>query len=195
MDIINKNRCKWCTENPIYKEYHDKEWGVPVYNDKKIFESLMLETFQAGLSWITILKKRENFRKAFSKFDYKKIAKYSEKKMEKLTRDASIIRHKKKIIATKNNAISFIKIQKEFGSFSKYIWKFVDGKPIQNNFMFHSKIPTRTKLSKKISDDLKKRGFQFVGETMIYGYMQAIGIVNDHTTNCFRHQKLLISNI
>ena len=195
MDIINKNRCKWCTENPIYKEYHDKEWGVPVYNDKKIFECLMLETLQAGLSWITVLKKRENFRKAFSNFDYKKIAKYSDKKLEELTRDASIIRHKKKIISTKNNAINFLKIQKEFGSFSKYIWQFVDGKPIQNNFMFHSEIPTRTKLSKKISKDLKKRGFQFVGETMIYGYMQATGIVNDHTTNCFRHQKLFISNI
>ena len=195
MGTINKDRCKWCEYTPIYIEYHDKEWGVPVYNDTKIFECLLLETFQAGLSWVTILRKRENFRKAFSDFDYKKIANYSDKKLEELRLDTGIIRNKKKIKSAKNNAISFLRVQKEFGSFSKYIWGFVDGEPIQNNFTSHSQIPSSTNLSKEISTDLKNRGFKFVGETIIYAYMQAIGMVNDHTTNCFRYHKLSISNI
>jgi len=192
---IGKKRCLWCGNNSLYIEYHDKEWGVPLYDDGKIFEFLLLETFQAGLSWITILKKRENFRKAFSNFNYKKISNYSDKKLKELKLDAGIIRNKIKIKAAKSNAISFLEVQKEFGSFSKYIWKFVGGKTIQNNFISHSELPKNTKLSKKISDDLKKRGFKFVGATVIYAYMQAMGIVNDHTTKCFRHQEIFISNI
>ena len=192
---IEKKRCLWCGNNSLYIEYHDKEWGVPLYDDGKIFEFLLLETFQAGLSWITILKKRENFRKAFSNFNYKKISNYSDEKLKELKLDAGIIRNKIKIKAAKSNAISFLEVQKEFGSFSKYIWKFVGGKTIQNNFISHSELPKNTKLSKKISDDLKKRGFKFVGATVIYAYMQAMGIVNDHTTKCFRHQEIFISNI
>ena len=192
---IEKNRCLWCENNSLYIEYHDKEWGVPLYDDEKIFEFLLLETFQAGLSWITILKKRESFRKAFSNFNYKKISNYSDEKLKELKLDAGIIRNKLKIKAAKSNAISFLEVQKEFGSFSKYIWKFVGGKTIQNNFTSHSELPKNTKLSKKISDDLKKRGFKFVGATIIYAYMQAMGMVNDHTTKCFRHQEVFISNI
>jgi DNA-3-methyladenine glycosylase I len=176
-------------------EYHDNEWGVPVFDDKKIFEFLLLETFQAGLSWITILRKRESFRKAFSNFDYKKISNYSDKKLEELKLDAGIIRNRLKIKAAKNNAISFLKVQKEFGTFSKYIWKFVDEKPIQNNFKSLDELPKNNALSDKISSDLKKRGFKFVGSTIIYSHMQAMGMVNDHTTRCFRYKEVLISNI
>ena len=176
-------------------EYHDNEWGVPVFDDKKIFEFLLLETFQAGLSWITILRKRESFRKAFSNFDYKKISNYSDKKLEKLKLDAGIIRNRLKIKAAKTNAISFLKVQKEFGTFSKYIWKFVDEKPIQNNFKSLDELPKNNALSDKISSDLKKRGFKFVGSTIIYSHMQAMGMVNDHTTGCFRYKEVLISNI
>ena len=188
------NRCKWCGNNPLYLEYHDKEWGVPLYNDKKIFEFLLLETFQAGLSWITILKKRENFRKAFSNFDYKKISNFSDAKLEELRLNPGIIRNKLKIESARTNAISFLKVKKEFMTFSEYIWDFVDKKPIQNNLSIHDKLPSSTNLSEKISADLKKRGFKFVGPTIIYSYMQAIGIVNDHNTKCFRHKELLISN-
>jgi len=195
MDTINKNRCKWCRNNPLYIKYHDKEWGVPLYNDTKIFEVLLLETFQAGLNWITILKKRENFRKAFSNFDYKKISTYSNERLEELRLNRGIVRNRLKINAAKSNAIAFIKVQKEFGSFSKYIWRFVDEKPIQNNFISHNEIPPKTTLSNKISADLKTRGFKFVGATIIYAHMQAMGIVNDHTTDCFRHKEVFISNM
>jgi len=188
-------RCKWCGNDPLYMEYHDNEWGVPVFDDKKIFEFLLLETFQAGLSWITILRKRESFRKAFSNFDYKKISNYSDKKLEELKLDAGIIRNRLKIKAAKTNAISFLKVQKEFGTFSKYIWKFVDEKPIQNNFKSLDELPKNNALSDKISSDLKKRGFKFVGSTIIYSHMQAMGMVNDHTTGCFRYKEVLISNI
>ena len=188
MDTINKYRCKWCVNDPIYVEYHDKEWGVPVYDDQKIFEFLLLETFQAGLSWITILRKRENFRRAFNNFDYKKIANYSDEKLEALKNDSGIIRNKLKIKAAKTNAISFLKVQKEFGTFSKYIWGFVDGKPIQNNFTTMSEMPANSLLSDKISADFKKRGFKFVGSTIIYAHMQAMGMVNDHTTDCFKYK-------
>lgn len=184
------NRCKWCLSSPVYIKYHDTEWGVPVYDDAKIFEFLLLETFQAGLSWITILKKRENFRKAFDNFDYKKISNYSEKKLEKLRLNTDIIRNRLKIKAAKTNSIAFIEVQKEFETFSKYLWNFVDGKIIQNNFKSMSEIPTNTPLSDKISYDLKKRGFKFVGSTIVYAYIQAIGMVNNHTTNCFRYKKL-----
>ena len=188
-------RCKWCGNDPLYVKYHDKEWGVPLHNDAKIFEFLLLESFQAGLSWITILKKRKNFQKAFSNFNYKKISTYSEAKLEELSLDSGIIRNKLKIKAAKTNAISFLKVKKEFGTFSKYIWKFVDEKPIQNNFKSLDELPKNNALSDKISSDLKKRGFKFVGSTIIYSQMQAMGMVNDHTTKCFRHKEVLISNI
>ncbi|XRE43759.1 DNA-3-methyladenine glycosylase [Tenacibaculum discolor] len=185
-----KKRCFWVSDDPLYIEYHDNEWGVPVYDDDKLFEFLILETFQAGLSWITILKKRENFRKAFDNFDYKKIAKYSEDKYEELLQDAGIIRNKLKIKATITNAQLFIKVQEEFGSFSKYIWDFTNGKPITNKFEKKEEVPATTELSDAISKDLKKRGFKFVGSTVIYAHMQATGMVNDHTTDCFRHHEV-----
>lgn len=194
MDTTNKKRCSWCGDNPLYIKYHDEEWGVPLYNDSKIFELLLLETFQAGLSWITILKKRENFRQEFNNFDYIKISKYSHEKLEKLKLKRGIICNTLKIKAAKTNAIAFINIQKEFGSFSKYIWSFVDYKTIQNNFISEHQIPTNTKLSYKISKDLKNRGFKFVGKTIVYAFMQAMGIVNDHTINCFRNQEIAILN-
>lgn len=183
-------RCGWVTSDPIYIEYHDKEWGVPVYDDAKLFEFLLLEFFQAGLSWLTILKKRENFRKAFDGLDYKQIAKYDDKKVEQLLNDKGIIRNKLKINAAISNAAAFMNVQEEFGSFSKYTWSFVDGKPIQNRFKSLKEVPANTPLSDKISKDLKKRGFKFVGTTVIYAHMQATGMVNDHTTGCFRHEEV-----
>ncbi len=182
-----KNRCFWVSDDPLYIDYHDKEWGTPVYDDQTLFEFLLLETFQAGLSWITILRKREKFKKAFDNFDYQKIAVYSDNKYEVLLQDAGIIRNKLKIRAAISNSQSYIKIQKEFGSFSKYIWSFVSGKPIINGFKTKEEVPATTELSDNISKDLKKRGFKFVGSTIIYAYMQAIGMVNDHTTDCFRY--------
>ena len=190
MDTTNKKRCNWPKDDALYIKYHDTEWGVPVYNDAKIFEFLLLETFQAGLSWITILRKRENFRIAFNNFDYKKISHYSDDKLEELRLDAGIIRNKLKIKAAKTNAIAFIEVQKEFETFSKYIWGFLDGKPIQNNFKSLSEIPANTSLSDKISKDLKTRGFKFVGTTIVYAHMQAMGIVNDHITDCFRYNEV-----
>lgn len=188
---MEKTRCKWAGTDPLYLKYHDEEWGVPVYDDQKLFEFLVLETFQAGLSWITILRKRENFRKAFDQFDYQKISIYGEEKYEGLMQDSGIIRNKLKIRATIGNAIAFIKIQKEFGSFSKYMWSFTDGKPIQNNFKTMAELPAATPLSEKISKDLKKREFKFVGLTVVYAHMQATGMVNDHVMGCFRHKELL----
>ena len=184
------NRCAWCGNDPLYIEYHDTEWGVPVYNDAKLFEFLILETFQAGLSWITVLKKRENFRAAFDNFDYKKIANYNKDKYEELLLNAGIIRNKLKIKATISNATAFMNIQKEFGSFSKYIWSFTNGKPIKNNATDLNEVPATTELSDRISKDLKKRGFKFVGSTVIYAHMQATGMVNDHVTTCFRYQEV-----
>ena len=193
MDMTNKKRCNWLKDDALYIEYHDREWGVPVYDDSKIFEFLLLETFQAGLSWITILMKRENFQKAFDNFDYNKIANYSDEKQAELKLDAGIIRNTLKIKAAKTNAIAFITVQKEFGTFSKYLWDFVDGKPIQNNFKLLSEMPANTPLSDKISKDLKSRGFKFVGSTIVYAHMQAMGMVNDHTIDCFRHKEVKIS--
>ena len=190
MDTTNKKRCKWPKNDALYIEYHDKEWGVPVYEDVKIFEFLFLETFQAGLSWITILRRRENFRAAFDNFDYQKIVNYSDEKLVELKLDTGIIRNTLKIKAAKTNAIAFMEVQKEFGTFSKYMWDFVDGKPIQNNFSSMSEIPANTPLSDKISKDLKGRGFKFVGPTIVYAYMQAMGMVNDHTTACFRYKEV-----
>lgn len=183
----NSPRCPWATNDPLYIKYHDEEWGIPVYDDNTLFEFLILETFQAGLSWITILRKRENFRKAFDNFDYKKIAQYDQTKINELLQDAGIIRNKLKINATVCNANAFIKVQDEFGSFSKYIWGFVDGKPLINHFKTMDEVPANTPLSDIISKDLKKRGFKFVGSTVVYAHMQATGMVNDHITSCFRH--------
>ena len=190
MDITNKKRCNWSKNNTLYIEYHDKEWGIPVYEDAKIFECLLLETFQAGLNWITILRKREKFRTAFDNFNYQKIANYSDEKLATLKLDAGIIRNTLKIKAAKTNAIAFMEVQKEFGTFSKYLWNFVDGKPIQNNLSNVREMPSNTTLSDKISKDLKKRQFKFVGSTVVYSYMQAIGMVNDHTIDCFRHKEI-----
>ncbi|MDD3721213.1 MAG: DNA-3-methyladenine glycosylase I [Lutibacter sp.] len=187
---MDKTRCGWCKNDPLYMAYHDTEWGVPVFADNKLFEFLILETFQAGLSWITILRKRENFRKAFDNFDYKKIANYSEAKYEELLLDAGIIRNRLKIKATISNAVSFMEVQQEFGSFSNYIWSFTNGKPIKNNRKNLSEIPATTKLSDIISKDLKKRGFKFVGSTVVYAHMQATGMINDHVIDCFRYQEV-----
>ena len=179
----NHNRCGWAKgEKDIL--YHDTEWGVPSYNDGYIFEMLILEGFQAGLSWNTILQKRENFRKAFDNFDYKKIAKYDEKKLNELMQNEGIIRNKLKINSTVTNAVSFMKIQKEFGSFSDYIWGFTDKKRIINKWKDLSEVPATTELSDKISKDLKKRGFKFIGSTIIYSFLQAIGIIDDHLASC-----------
>ncbi|MCK0146329.1 DNA-3-methyladenine glycosylase I [Arenibacter sp. F26102] len=187
---MEKHRCGWCMGDALYEKYHDEEWGVPVKDDDLLFEFLILETFQAGLSWITILRKRENFRKALDNFDYQKIAKYGEPKIESLLQDEGIIRNKLKIRATVTNAQEFIKLRKEFGSFSKYIWGFVDGQPIKNNHKDHKNLPANTPLSDAISKDLKKRGFKFVGSTVIYAHMQATGMVNDHEINCFRYNEV-----
>jgi DNA-3-methyladenine glycosylase I len=185
-----KNRCGWCEGDPLYEAYHDKEWGVPIYDDKTLFEFLILETFQAGLSWITVLRKRENFRKAFDDFDYKKIAQYQQTKIDSLLQDAGIIRNKLKVNATITNAQAFMKVQKEFGSFSKYIWDFVDGKPIKNTYQTLNNVPANTPISDMLSKDLKKRGFKFVGTTVVYAHMQATGMVNDHVKDCFRYHEV-----
>lgn len=181
-----KVRCKWCLSSDLYKKYHDEEWGVPVYEDDKLFEFLILETFQAGLSWITILNKRENFRAAFNQFDYQIIANYNEAKIQELLLDAGIIRNQLKIRAAVSNAIAFMKVQEEFGSFSKYIWGFVDHKPIINTLRTLGNAQATTPLSDAISKDLKKRGFKFVGSTVVYAHMQATGMVDDHVDDCWK---------
>ena len=185
-------RCSWCGEDPLYVEYHDTEWGVPLRDEQKLFEFLILETFQSGLSWITILRKRENFRKALDNFDYKKIALYNDEKITELLQDTGIIRNKLKVKATISNAIAFMEIQTEFGSFSKYIWGFVNNVPIQNNNKSMAEVKANTNTSDKLSNDLKKRGFKFIGSTIVYALMQATGMVNDHNTDCFRHQEVQI---
>jgi DNA-3-methyladenine glycosylase I len=183
-----KIRCGWCLSSETYRKYHDEEWGTPVYDDETLFEFLILETFQAGLSWITILNKRENFRKAFDAFDYKKVAQYDEDKIQELMLDAGIIRNQLKIRSAVSNAVAFIKVQQEFGSFSKYIWGFTAGKPIVNNLKSLSEIKATTPLSDAISKDLKKRGFKFVGSTVVYAHMQATGMVNDHLEDCWKRK-------
>ncbi len=187
---MKKHKCGWCMGSALYETYHDLEWGVPVKDDATLFEFLVLETFQAGLSWITILKKRENFRKAFDHFDYHKIANYDQKKKDALLQDAGIIRNKLKVNATVTNAKAFILVQEEFDSFSSYLWDFVDHKPIKNKLKNYQEGPANTKLSDTISKDLKKRGFKFVGSTVIYAFMQAIGMVNDHEMACFRYNEV-----
>ena len=187
---MDKNRCGWCKGDTLYEAYHDHEWGVPVKDDNLLFEFLVLETFQAGLSWITILKRRENFRVAFDHFDYKKIAKYPENKILSLLQDEGIIRNKLKVRATVTNAIAYQEIQQEFGSFSSYIWKFVNNEPITNEVINYKEAPANTPISDTISKDLKKRGFKFVGSTIIYAFMQATGMVNDHQLDCFRYNQV-----
>ncbi|MBD0724344.1 DNA-3-methyladenine glycosylase [Flavobacterium sp. L1I52] len=181
----NKTRCAWCEKDDLYRKYHDEEWGNPVYDDPTLFEFLTLETFQAGLSWYTVLAKRESFREAFDQFDCQKIASYSEAKIQELMQNPGIIRNQLKIRATVTNAIAFMKVQEDFGSFSKYIWAFTDGKPIDNNPKTLREVPATTPLSDAISKDLKKRGFKFVGSTVVYAHMQATGMVNDHVEECW----------
>ena len=188
--VKNTNTCEWPSNNPLMIKYHDEEWGTPLHDDRKLFEYMILDAFQAGLSWNTIINKRENFRKAFHDFDFNKISKYHQKDVKRLLSDKGIIRNKLKINAAIINAIKFLEIQKEFGSFDKYIWGFVNHKPIKNKFKKLSELPPRTILSDKISEDLKKRGFKFVGSTICYAFMQAMGMVNDHMIYCFRHKEL-----
>ena len=183
------HRCAWAGNDPLYQKYHDEEWGVAVHDDDKLFEILCLEGAQAGLSWITILRKRENYRKVFSNFNAKKIAKYDSAKIRKLLNNEGIVRNELKINAFITNAKCFLEVQKEFGSFDKYIWQFVNCKPIINNWKSLKEIPPMTNESDLMSKDLKKRGFKFVGSTICYAYMQACGMVNDHTYNCFRYNK------
>lgn len=183
-----KKRCEWAKDEPN-KTYHDVEWGKPQHDDRKLFEFLILEGAQAGLSWTTILKRRDGYRKAFSDFDARKVSKYNQKQIEKLLKDESIIRNKLKINSAINNAKQFLKIQEEFGSFDKYLWGFVNHKPIKNKFKKHSDLPASTEISEKLSQDLKKRGFNFVGPTICYALMQAIGMVNDHTSKCYLYRK------
>jgi len=185
-----KKSCSWPTNDPLMIKYHDKEWGVPIHNDKKLFEFLLLEGMQAGLSWRTVLYKRENFRKAFDNFDFNKIAKYNNRKISSLLKDVGIIRNKLKVESAVTNAKAFLEVRKKFGTFNKYIWNFVNDKPIQNKFKSLKEIPARTALSDLISNDLKKRGFKFVGSTIIYAHMQATGMVNDHVVDCFRYKEL-----
>ena len=181
-------RCEWATEEPNLS-YHDKEWGRPEHDDQKLFEFLILEGAQAGLSWVTILKRRDGYRKAFSNFNAKKVAKFNQKQIDKLLKDESIIRNRLKITSAINNAKQFLKVQQEFGTFDKYIWSFVNDKPIKNKFKKLSDIPASTLISEKMSKDLKKRGFNFVGPTICYALMQATGMVNDHISGCFRYRK------
>jgi DNA-3-methyladenine glycosylase I len=182
-----KKRCPWSGTDPLYVKYHDKEWGVPVYQDRKLFEFLILEGAQAGLSWLTILKRREGYRAAFDQFDVGKIAGYGKRKINSLLRDPGIIRNKLKVNSAVTNAQAFLKIQDEFGSFSKYQWQFVAGKPIRNKWRSMKQLPAKTALSDAFSKDLKKRGFSFVGSTIIYAHMQAVGMVNDHVVDCWRY--------
>lgn len=183
-------KCEWCLGKEIYEDYHDTEWGVPEYDDQKLFEMLCLEGAQAGLSWITVLNKRAHYRKVFDEFDAKKMAKYTDKKREKLLQDPGIIRNKLKVNAFIVNAQQYLRIQKEQGSFSDYIWSFVDGKPIINKYKTLADVPANTPLSDIMSKQLKKDGFKFVGSTIVYAYMQACGMVNDHMTTCFRYKEL-----
>lgn len=183
-----KQRCQWVGNNPLYLKYHDEEWGVPVHDDRKLFEMLILEGAQAGLNWITILRKRENYKKAFDNFDPIKVAKYNSKKVDQLLGDEGIIRNRLKIESAIKNAKCFLEIQKEFGSFDKFIWQFVKGKTIKNKFNSLKELPAKTIESEAMCKELKKRGLNFVGPTICYAFMQAVGMVNDHTVNCYRYK-------
>lgn len=186
-----KKRCAWVSDHPIYIDYHDKEWGVPVHDDKKLFEAMILDTFQAGLSWLTVLRKRENFRKAFDNFEPERIANWDDQKIQSLLLDEGIIRNKLKIMAAVSNAMAFLKIREEHGSFSNYIWQFTGHKTICNHWENIKQIPASTKESHLMSKDLKKKGFKFVGTTICYAFMQATGMVCDHTKECFRYGKCI----
>lgn len=185
-----KNRCAWVSDHPLYIDYHDSEWGVPLYDEHALFEFLILEGMQAGLNWLTILKKRENYRTCFDNFDAAKIAQYDAHKIKELLNNSGIVRNKLKIHATIANAKAFLQVRSEWKNFSTYIWHFTDGKPVQNHWRSAKQVPTTTPISDKLSMDLKQRGFKFVGSTICYAFMQAVGMVNDHTTNCFRHAEL-----
>ncbi len=190
MAAKTKHRCEWCGNDPLYVAYHDDEWGVPVHDDRLLFEFLTLEGAQAGLSWITILRKREGYRKAFADFDPEKVARFTKAKQEKLLLNPAIVRNRLKVKSAISNAKAFLEVQEEFGSFNKYIWRFVDGKPIVNRFKSMKDIPAKTDVSDVMSKDLKRRGFKFVGSTICYAHMQATGMVNDHTLSCFRYTQL-----
>ncbi len=183
-------RCDWCGTDPLYVDYHDSEWGVPLYDDATLFEFLMLEGAQAGLAWITVLRKREGYRALFDGFDAEKVARYTDKKLDKLLQDPRIIRNRLKVYSARQNARAFLKVREELGSFSDYMWNFVDGSPIQNRWSSMKELPASTPLSDTISKDLKKRGFNFVGSTIVYAHMQATGMVNDHLVSCFRHEEV-----
>ncbi len=190
MGAESLTRCPWCGEDPLYREYHDREWGAPLHDDHRLFEMLLLESFQAGLSWLTILRKRENFRAAFDGFDPVKVAAYGPDKIAVLMNDASIVRNRAKIKAVIKNAQVFLALQKEFGSFDRYLWAFVDHQPVQHAFRELSQIPAEDATARALSKDLKKRGMGFVGPTTMYAHMQSVGMVNDHLTGCFRHREL-----
>lgn len=190
MGKVELNRCKWASSDLSYILYHDQEWGVPVHDDQKLFELLILEGAQAGLSWLTILRKRDAYQEAFDQFDPELVAKYTLSKQQALLQNPGIVRNRLKVRSAINNAQAFLKVQAEFGCFDDYLWSFVDGKPIQNNWCHADDVPASTPLSDQLSKDLKKRGFSFVGTTICYAFMQAVGMVNDHTTDCFRHQPL-----
>jgi len=183
-------RCFWCGADELYVKYHDEEWGVPVHDDKKHFEFLLLESAQAGLSWLTILRKRENYRQAYDDFDAVKISKYDDKKYEELLNNKGIVRNKLKIKASINNAGHFLEIQKEFGSFDRYIWNFIDNKPVVNNWSSISEVPAASGFADRVSADLKARGFKFMGPTIVYAHLQATGLINDHIKACFRHNTI-----
>jgi len=186
---LSQNRCPWPTDE-VYVRYHDEEWGVPLHDDRRLFEFLVLEGAQAGLSWHIILKKRENYRKAFDQFDAEKVVRYNAKKIESLLEDSGIVRNRLKVESAVQNARAFLKVQEEFGSFDNYIWRFVGGEPIINHWTSMKQLPARTALSDGISKDLRGRGFKFVGSTICYAHMQATGMVNDHLVTCFRHRQL-----
>jgi DNA-3-methyladenine glycosylase I len=185
-----QKRCAWVGEDPLYKTYHDEEWGVPCFDDRKLFELLILEGAQAGLSWITVLRKRANYQKLFSDFDVHKVSRYTPKRVERLLQDPGIVRNRLKVESTVSNAQAFIEIQSAYGSFSDYLWGYVDGSPIINHWKTIDQVPASTPLSDKLSKALKKAGFRFVGTTICYAYMQAVGLVNDHTTDCFRYEQI-----
>jgi len=182
-------RCRWCGDDPLYVQYHDEEWGVPVRNDPALFEFLLLEGAQAGLSWITVLRKRDGYRDLFSGFDPVKVARYTDARLERALADPRIIRNRLKVFGARQNARAFLDVQEQFGSFSDYIWGFVDGRPIQNRWRSMAEVPATSPISDRLSRDLKQRGFTFVGSTIMYAHMQATGMVNDHTVDCFRHRE------
>jgi DNA-3-methyladenine glycosylase I len=186
-----KKRCEWAGSDPLYLSYHDGEWGVPEHDDRKLFEMLILEGAQAGLAWITILKKRENYRNAFDGFDAGKVSRYTDKRLEKLLANPGIVRNRLKVAAARTNAKAFLQVQKEFGSFDDYLWGFVGGTPIQNRWKSVAELPAKTAESDALSRDLKKRGFKFVGSTICYAFMQAVGMVNDHVAGCYRHKEVI----